>query len=360
MTSRRLLWVLPLALLGSCEHREVGADRVAFIHDVAVVVVLPGYRAFAAAATALRAAAEAFETTPDGTNLDLLQAAWLEARRAWGRCEAHFFGPEEASFLNVKIDTYPVLTPAIETIIAGAATLDATFVESLGSNRKGFQALDYLLFDPGGDAAVLDAMIVQPNADRRRALARAYSQNLEQVAAAVRDLWEPAGGNYVATLAAQPTQAALDDLINRLVAFAEFTADTRLGAPAGLTASSGGVPDPSKVESPRSDASIDDLLADLQGIRDVWTGDRLAVSGVGLRDLVYAANPVLVPEFDVDLQACFDRVQAIPGPLDVAVVSSIPSVEAAWRAVKRLHVRLAVDVVAALGNTLGFSPFDGD
>jgi predicted lipoprotein len=360
MISRRAVLILPLVLLGSCERRETGADRAAFIRDVAAVVVLPGYRAFADAATTLRAAAEAFEANPDGTNLDLLQAAWLEARRAWGRCEAHFFGPEEATFLNVKIDTYPVLIPAIEAIIAGSATLDAAYVESLGSNRKGFQALDHLLFDPSGDAFVLDAMTVQPDAARRRALCRAYAGNLEQVAAAIRDLWEPTGGNHAAALAAQPVQAALDDLVNRLVAFAEFTADARLGAPAGLTASSGGVPDPSKVESPRSDASLDDLLADLQGIRDVWTGDRLGVSGTGLRDLVEAAGPEIASEIDVDLQACFDRVQAIPAPLDAAVVSSIPAVDAAWRAVKRLHVRLAVDVVAVLGNTLGFSPFDGD
>ena len=360
MISRRIAGLALLLLLGSCERREAGADRAAFLRELTNVVVLPGYRAFADAATDLRLASESFEAAPDVATLDLLQAAWLDARHAWGVVEANFFGPEEAAFLNVKVDTYPVLGAAIEAIIAGASTLDATFVESLGSNRKGFQALDYLIFDPAGDAAVLDAMTIAANAVRRRAFARALAANLEQVAAAVRDLWEPVAGNYAGALLAQSPSAALDDLINRLVAFAEFTADTRLGAPGGLTASSGGLPDPAKVESGRSDASIDDLLADLQGIRDVWTGDRLGLSGVGLRDLVEAANPDVAAEFDVDLQSCFAAVAAIPAPLDLAVVSSTAAVQTAWQALKRLHVRLAVDVVAALGNTLGFSPFDGD
>lgn len=302
-------------LLASCERAPGPRERA--LHDLAYGVILPNYRAFAEAARRL-ADAPSTET-------------WREARSAWSRCGAHVIGPERDRLLDAKIDTWPAAPPELEKD-----------VERLGAGRKGFFALEALLF--GGE---VDA--------RAAALAR----NLADVAAAIRDGWEDGRGGFARELAGAgrpgsrfpSRQAAFDLLINHLVVFAEQTSD-RLARPAGLTVSAEGRRDPSLLRAARSDHDLDDLRSAVEGLRRVYAG--------GLAGPVAEA----APELDAAIRAALDvapaRLAEIPRPLEAALAAHPEAVRRAVAALRTLKVRVAVDLVSAYRTTLTVSPFDGD
>lgn len=353
-----------LPALAACGRGRAAPDPL--LSDLAYRVILPGYRAFADRASELRTAADAFVANPSPEGLDVLQEAWSKARLAWGRCEAHFIGPEDDRLLQAKIDTFPVLTSKLEEIVSGSGPLTERDVERFGANLKGFMALEYLIFSPGGnDAAVLAAVGEGKHADRRRSLIAALAANLERVAAEVRDYWDPERGNFAAEFAAPggsassypEKDAAFDDIINRLVAFSEFTADARLGTPLGVTIKSSGKPEPAWVESRLSVHSVPDLLADLEGIRLLYEGGD---EGKGLAERVVRMNPDLDRELRQALREAIESVRDISGPLDRALVADSEGVRRAFKDVKRLQYRIAVDLVAVYRTTLMVVPFDGD
>ena len=317
--------------------------------DLADGVILPNYRTFADRAGALRLTAALFARAPSPEALRAVQDAWKAARRAWGVCEAHLIGPEEDRLLHAKIDTSPA---SVEEVLAGSDRLDAAFVEGLGGHRKGFLAIEALLF---GDAKILDGQ----EGERRRQFLAALCMNLEAVACEIRDLWEPSAGNFAARFTKPgrggspypSADAALDDLINRVVQFAEQTKDARLGRPLGVLRTGTGVPQPDQVEARRSGHSLEDLRADLEGIEKVHE----KLSGE-----VAKGSAELDESLRFAIRKSKEDVAAIPAPLEEAVVQHPDHVLNAYNMIKVLRDRLAVHLVAVYKSSLRFSDFDGD
>ncbi len=313
-------------LLASC-GREPG-PRERALHELAYGVILPNYRAFSEAAERLARAAEARPADPE-----TLRRAWRDARDAWARCGAHVIGPEHDRLLDAKIDTWPAEPP-----------VEAGDVERLGAHRKGFFAIEALLFDdPGGRPDVLAAL----------------ARDLARVASEIRDVWEDAGGGFARAFSRAGTpgspfasrQAAFDLLINHLVVFAEHTNDL-LARPAGLTVASEGRRDASLLRAARSDHDLDDLRSAVESLRRVYAG--------GLAGPVAQASP----EMDAAIRGALDvapaRLSEIPRPLRSALDGPPEPLRRAVAALRGLKVRIAVDLVSAYRTTLTVSPFDGD
>jgi predicted lipoprotein len=342
--------ILVLAAAAFLVFRErVPSRKEAILWDVAYGVILPNYRAFADRAGALRRAASAFSRAPSPEALREVQEAWKAARLAWGVCEAHLIGPEEDRLLHAKVDTSPAAPP--EELLAGADPLDAASVEALGAGHKGFLAIEAWIFG--------EPRLLAGEDERRRQALVALCQNLEAVACEIRDAWEPSGGNFVARFtrpgregSPYPTaDAALDDLINRVVQFTEVTKDARLGRPLGVLRSGTGTPQPEAVEARRSGHSLEDLRADLEGVGQVY--EKLS------RD-VAAASPELDESIRFALNKSKEDVAAIPSPLEEAVLKNPDHVLNAFNMIKVLRDRLAVHLVAVYRSSLRFSDFDGD
>jgi predicted lipoprotein len=336
------------------------------LEEIGGSVILPGYRRFAAEAERMREAALLFEREPTEGSLASLRGAWNEARRAWKLCEAHFVGPEAKRILQAKLDTTPVNVGKIEEIAAGPDHLDPAYVERLGANRKGFAAIEYLLFaeeDPAGSAPRLAA---GSGPARRRQLLAALAGNLADTAAEIRDLWEPGRGNYLAEFlrgraeldAPFPEKVSLDDLINHLIGYTEDLADLRLGRPLGIRASPLGNPDPSLLESHWSGRSMEDLLASLDGVRVLYQGapDR----GVGLAARVKAVSPEIHRAVLEALEQAVADLKAIPAPLPKAVGERHEAAIHAVESLTKVHSRFKVDLASIYHTRITVIRFDGD
>jgi predicted lipoprotein len=360
----RLWLALHLLAAPSCYDSTRRFDRKAEALDgTATVVIVPSLAAFADATAALESAAADLEQAPAAPAVEAARDAWRAARATWNRLEPCLFGPPEDQLVAFKIDDSPADTTRIEQELAGAATLDAGRIESLGSRLKGFLAIEYLLFHPtqGGDA-----LLVAADAARRRAYVRAVAENLHDLAVELVALWDPAGqdllGEFVGAGRSSPRYAtvdgALDDLVNRILDHLHLAAEVRIAVPLGRK--DDGVPQPHAVETALSDNAIADVLDDLAGVEALYFCRFGGSVGASIDAAVRALAPDVADRMAAAIARARADLEALPGPLEDAVIADPARVEAAFSSLIRLRRVVQFEVAGVLGSTLLFSDFDGD
>ncbi len=340
--------------------------RRTFLRDLSERGAVPGYRVLASEAAELEGAIGALVTTIGPGTLADAQQAWRDTRRAWKETEAFRLGPSEAQRTSARIDWPTANTGQIEGEIGGSAALSSAFIDTLGAQKVGFQAIEYFLFDPeDGDAGALDGLLGAQNG-RRRGYLVALATNLRERTEQLRDAWEPSGGDFGDDLVNSgiggdtfaTLKEAFDEVVNRMIFTAEIVEENRLAGPLGLK--TGGAPQPELVESPRSGDGAAGIVANLQGIADVYRGTYEGGQGAGLGAQVAPLNA----EIDADVRRLLDEaiaaVQAIPTPLADAIVNHRAETIAAYEAVQELRRVLTLDVASVLGVKLTFGGNDGD
>jgi predicted lipoprotein len=342
-------------------------ERRVVVREIASNVVLPAVADVDDRAEALGNSAGQFADLPTPEGLQSLRQGWRDARAAWKEVGAFLVGPAADLRTAAAIDWSPVDPKHIEAEVAGTSEYPEAYVDSLGANRKGFHALEYMLFDAGGDdAAIWAAMTTSATAERRRRFFAALAANIHRRTSELRGGWAPDGGGYFTRFtepgrpgsAFATVKAALDGIVNESVFVSELVADARLGKPFGNGA--GGVPQPFLEESPLSDNSVADMLGNLRSIRNVYFGTRTGAPGMGITTLVVKKSPSTDVAVKRAIDDAIQRVESIPLPYRTALVEHRPLVQAAYDAVKLLKRLLATEVVAILGTTLTFNDNDGD
>jgi predicted lipoprotein len=267
---------------------------------------------------------------------------WRGVRRAWKRAEAFGFGPAAGLELDRPAD------PAqIEAELAGEVPIDTAYVAGLPGPRRGFHAIEYLLFrEDGDDAAVLSALATP----RRQQYLVAATHDLVARIGELRDEWTDAHADRLATPAADdpdyPTiERAIGVVVGECAAVAGRIADARLDQPGGLTA---GAPRPELEESARSDNSIADMADALRGLRNVYYGTRSGEPGAGLGALVAAAAPAADARARAAIEDALAAIERIPAPYRATLAEGRPEVAAAHAAVAELRRILASDVTPVL------------
>jgi predicted lipoprotein len=358
---------LALGGLLGCSPVALGdGPRRVIVTGLADTVIVPTLDEVSTRAGELRAALEPVAAQPSLENLRASQSAWREARAPWKETEAFAFGPAMQLRLGVAIDQSPVDTDKIDEELASTIPIDQSYIDDLGANRKGFHALEYLLFGSGDEQQVLAQLTSAPQAERHRALVLALGQNLESTAGELLGAWQADGGNYVGVLT-QPgaanasyttVKSVIDTFVNESIFLSELVANNKLGKPLG--SDSGGDPRPELEESGPSDNSLADMANNLRSIRNVYFGTRSGVPGSGIDQLVSAQSPATNRAVIEALEAAIRAVEAIPTPYRTALLEQRPEVDAAFEAVKALKRVLATEVVGVLGATLKFNDTDGD
>lgn len=357
---------LALVTVVSCESVPLGdGPRRAALRDVGELVLVPTFEELATRAEVVRIAARALAASPGASELDAAQMAWRAAHAPWMESQALRVGPVKDALYDARMDQ-AVDVARLEEVVAGSGPVDAAAVAALGANRKGFHAIEWLIFAPAGDAAVLASLGDAALGARRRDFLVGLADDLAANATALRDAWVVNGGGYVERFADVGGQdaafatikPAIDAVVNEAVFLAELIADGKLGAPMGKD--TGGVPQPDLAESGPSDNSIEDILANLRGLRAVIDGRRDGVDGRGLGSLLAARRPALAARLRAEIDAAAAAVSAIPRPFRDALTRGAPELERAYRACKTLRLTLATEVVTTLGATLSFNDNDGD
>jgi predicted lipoprotein len=329
--------------LAACAPVSLGdGERRVALRELGTDVIVPQLFELVSEAAPMVHAMERVGAIRLPGHLGLAREAWRSVRRAWKRSEAFGFGPASELELDRAAD------PAqIEAELAGEAPLDAAYLEGLPGSRKGFHAIEYLLFRADGDdAAVLAALA----SERRQRYLVAATEDLVAQIAGLRDEWTDDHAERLATPAADdldyPTiDRAIGAVVGECAKVSARIADARIDAPGGVTA---GSPRPELEESARSDNSIADMADALRGLRNIYFGSRSGEAVGGLGGLARA----LAPEADARARAAIEvaiaAVERIPAPYRAALAAGAPEIAAAHAAVAELRRSLAEGVAPAL------------
>ncbi|TAK19187.1 MAG: hypothetical protein EPO40_34960 [Myxococcaceae bacterium] len=367
MTKRSSPWlVASLSLLGACSDEAVDVDRNAVLRDLADNVLIPTCARYGTSARALATALDALCASPTAGLLGQARDQWWATRLAWKEAQVFQAGPFEALRMQATVDWYLVDASAVEATIEGGDPLTVDSVASLGANRRGLPGLEVVLFDGAiADEALVARLRGGASPTRRCQYLVAVGEQVARTSEAFVAAWQPDGGAYGRTLATAgqgstiaTTREAVDLVVNQLSNTLETLEVTRLSIPEGSR--SGGTPQPDRVESSRSNASVAEVAAGLRGVRAIYLGTYGARSGLGLTSMVAARSPSLDRSVRAELDACEASLRAITLPLQRAVLEQRPSVDAAVTELGRLKRLLRVDVANLLGVTISFNSNDGD
>lgn len=299
--------------------------------------ILPGYAAFADAATALDDAAST--CAPDA-----LRPAWQAAFDAWMGVSHLRFGPVEQDGRAVIVAFWPDARSATPKALASlTADADPIIDTAEGTTQisvaaRGLFALEYLLYDP---------QFADPDS-YGCALLQALATDLSNVADQIEDGWQGGYATTLRTAGAAGNTTYLSDrearqaLFTALLTGLEFTADQRLGRPLGTFAA----PRPTRAEAWRSERSARNVILSLTAIADL------------ARRLTDDGNPRTV--------AALSRAIALATSLDDPSFSgvSVPSrrlkVEILQQAVYAARDAALAEIGPSLGVSAGFNAMDGD
>ena len=292
-----------------------------------------------------------------------VRAAWAGARAAYRATEAFGFGPVDELRLARAMDFTPVREDAVQALLTGAEPLSPEALARIGATVRGFGVLERLLFEGVGDeGAALAALAGSP---RRCAYVMALAEDLSMSGAALARAWRPAGGDFRGALVEagrdprgfMSQRAALSAVLEALVGVAT-RAEEELARPLGRL--DGGGPRPEAALARASGHGLAEIRAWLGALELLYQARSPGLDGVGLMELVASVDTPLSLRVQGALTAAVAALDAVPGPLDQAVLTAPAAVEAARVAAHEVLLYLAVDVAARLGVTLTFSDNDGD
>lgn len=346
------------------ENPSNNFDRKELLENTGKNIIIPAYENFSQRTGGLLQEAMAFVNSPTVNNLTTLQQAWEAAALQWQRAVMFNLGPAELENLNMKVSRWPTSPTSIEEAIEGATEINEAYIQSLSVNIKGLPALEYLLFDKQqGNAAVLSRF---EGSENRKAFLVALCENLNSLAAAVYEAWQPDGGNYLTTFVnadGKDAGSSTTMLANQLIILTEIVKNEKVGIPLGKK--SMGTILPNNVEAWRSGISLDLIKENIKAIEKVFAGDGENTAATGFDDYLNHVNVQYdgAPLSEV-IKEQIDKIEvaldAIDAPLQDALETEREKVEAVYNETQRLVILLKTDMMSGLGLLITFSDNDGD
>ena len=293
------------------------------------------------AAHELDDAVSALLDDPTEATLATARGAWLKARAAYMATEPYRFygGPiDGAGDALARLDPWPIDETYVDRLI-GDPKVDLTRrtlrqppgAANAADAATGFHVIEFLLWgkdkNPGFGRGRPPKDYEGGSADRRRLYLTTAIKLLIEDIGQVTQAWAPqAAANYAAQLLALDQREALGRILSGMAILAdEEIAHRRLLAAL----------DDRTRASPLDRYSLhtnDDLTADLDGIRAVWTGDDRQSVGPGLDSLVAAFDPNLALRLDRRLAAAQAALRLLDKPFDR--VLSAPRGSTGWTRVE--------------------------
>lgn len=284
----------------------------------------------------LQAAVNALIAQPSAESLEAARRAWLDARVIWGRTEVFRFyeGPIDDANYGVEgmINAWPLDESYIDYVVGAAnagiinqpgswPTITSDLLISLNENGSetnvatGFHAIEFLLWGqdlsatgPGARPYTDYVPGTGKNAERRATYLKAATDLLVKQIAVLKGAWSPTDANsYGNTFSKQPSPEALTKIFKGMYSLlTDELAGERMYT--GYESQS-----QEDEHSCFSDNTKTDIVENIRGVLQVWTGDVNGVPGVGVDELV---TPALAKFVTGELKSALEAAEALPTPYD--------------------------------------------
>lgn len=355
---------LVFLLLLSCETKDSDGkgtfEREILLENIAANLIIPSYQQFSESSQELLQATNNFTQTPNEENLLILQTAWKQASEDWNKCETYnYFGPVVDSSFVTRLNNFPTDPSSIESKISSTDDLSSSYLESQSSKVKGLPAIEYLIFSPDGNAAVVSSF----QSERRTAYLTALSENLNEKATSLNSSWAAYESKFLSSTGSD-AGGSTNLLVNSMIQAVEQIKNIKIGEPFGKKSTGGIKPD--KVEALYSSHSLALIKADLTAIEKTFLGKKDTTDGIGFDDYLdhvnakWQDNQLLSERIKQQFANINTAIDEITVPLDQAVSTQPDQVEKVYNALTSLISLLKGEMVSKLGLSVTYSDNDGD
>ena len=330
-------------------------DATEMVTNLTEDVIVAGYNDLAGEGEALLLATQTLVATPTQANLEAAQDAWKAARQPWEQGESHIFGPVDSMGIDPHLDSWPLNTIDLTTVLSTTTGFDAETIKGWNDDVQGFHTMEYLLFGDGvTDNTKAIAELTANERDYLMGLAevfRDYTKDLD-------DAWvvshDASSGKAYGELLKKPGSdgntfyssnvGVVEELINGMIGIVDEVGNGKIADPFGDTVAKA---DTSKVESQYSWNSLTDFSNNIIGVRNVYQGELTgAADKQGIIDFVAAADKDLATRVGTEIDNAILTIQAIEGSNDMPFRQAISDTEG------RTRIQTAVDALSKLQTSL--------
>ncbi|CAM3387291.1 imelysin family protein [Zobellia roscoffensis] len=241
--------------------------------------------------------ANEFKAEPTETTLSALKNSWSEAFMWWMQMEIYNIGVVRNSFIHSQIHEWPVNQSFVEESIATETNINEDFIVSVGSSSKGYGVMEYLLYG-STDTEVLAAMTTGENAENRLNYLLAVANNLQTNAENLQELWSATESSFKERLESG-VNGSQNLTVNAVIAGLETIKITKLEQVINNPAS----PE-LRLEAYYSEYSKEAILANLEALRDTYTGD-FTDDGFGMEE--YLVEVLDRPDLNAGILMAFEN-----------------------------------------------------
>lgn len=330
-------------------------DASELITNITTDIIVSGYEDLATKASDFHLSTLTLLNTPTEESLAAAQLAWQEVRIPWEQGEAHIFGPVDALSIDPHLDTWPLNTSDLQTLLETQSSFTAEEVQGWNDDVQGFHTMEYLLFGDGVNDN--DKSINELTSLEREYLVAAaevfkgYTDDLYNAWTINHDGSDSDSPAYQSLLLTPGNDvyssdlAVVQELINGMIGIIDEVANGKIADPFGSSIDS---IDTSKVESQYSWNSLADFTNNIQGVQNVYLGSLTGEASVatGLYDFVQAADSATADRIATEISQAIESIQAISGE------NNMPFRQAINNADGRIRIQVAIDALATVQTSL--------
>ena len=345
MTRRTLLALCCAAAVPAADPDALAAAKRDAVLTYARMVHA-NYADCLAGAEALREALRRLVESPSAETMEAARRTWIAGRRPYGRSEVYryYAGPiDDADGPEPLLNAWPLDEAWIEAVPGSAdggiigsekaypdltPQLIAQLNQQDGEKNVacGWHAIEFLLWgqdrrkDGPGERPWTDYSTA-PHAARRGRFVMACADILVLQLADLVAQWAPDQlGNYRAVF-----EEGIDNSVERLLMGVIFLSGTELAGERLQVAWD--TQEQEDEQSCFSDTTHLDLVANAEGLENVWLGryvrtDGTSITGKGLRNIAAARDPALAEAIGQLVREVVARARTIPAPFDQAIRGS--------------------------------------
>lgn len=318
-------------------------------------VIVAGYANLAASGEAMLQATQTLVATPTQANLEAAQQAWKAARQPWEQGESHIFGPVDSLGIDPHLDSWPLNTTDLTTVLANNTGFDAETIKGWNDDVQGFHTMEYLLFGDGvADNTKTISELTVNERDYLMGLAEVFRDYTKTLDDAWRVSHDGQTGKAYAELIKKPgvdgntfyssEVGVVEELVNGMIGIVDEVGNGKIADPFGESLEKA---DTSKVESQYSWNSLTDFSDNIVGVRNVYLGELEGnADKQGIIDFVNAANPDLAARVKTEIDDAITKINAIAGDNNMPFRQAISDVDG------RVRIQTAVDALTKLQSSL--------
>ena len=348
--------VVLLLILTACASTSGPSDKDVLI-GLTDEVILPAYQQLAEESASMKQSVETLCSAPTAASLENARESWRAARAAWMRSEAMWFGPVMDRRSTSLLDWSPTDTTGIDRLLVGGAPATVEEIrDTLGSNRRGFGAMEYILYtsnalaNPGQAAPICPFLV-------------GLSTVVYEESSAILAEWvegtegRPAYDYYFSDRAgvSMLPSAAVAEVVRSQFFLIRDIVDVRLASAMGLRDDPA---DLSVIPGNAADNGLQDIRNELLGMRAIYQGS--GKEGVGISHLVAQLSEDTDTRLRVQFDAAFAAIDAVNGPFRDAVAQPTTLVQTLYDRLSDVQRTIGTEVVSLLGVSIGFTDTDGD